>query len=170
MNIFIRNATVEDALDMGTLHTLSWQVAYKGIIDQNYLDAIDAQKRIEKWREIIENKTPTQTILVAELNGKIIGFASGNVHEEYKGRYFIQALYLHPSYFNKGLGVPLLEGFKKATRKLGYDKMACTVLKENKRARRVYEREGGVHQKRMATGFQTSDGHNYLEEVYFFDI
>lgn len=169
MTVLIRQAKVEDALEMGTLHTLSWQVAYKGMIKQSFLDEIDAMKRVERWREIIANKPETQTLLVALLNGKVVGFATGNINEEFEGRYYLHALYLHPSYFAKGIGKVLFDAFKNEARQKGFSQIACTVLAENKRAKYFYEREGGVYQPALDTEFQTRDGCKYPEQVYFFD-
>ena len=169
MTVLIRHAKVEDALEMGTLHTLSWQVAYKGMIKQSFLDEIDAMKRVARWREIIAKKPDIQTILVAELNGKVVGFATGNTNEDYTGRYYLHALYLHPSYFEKGIGKNLFNAFKVEALQKGFSQLACTVLTQNKRAKYFYEREGGVYQPDLDTEFQTQDGCKYPEQVYFFN-
>jgi GNAT superfamily N-acetyltransferase len=170
MTILIRKAVEEDALDIGTLHTLSWQVAYKGIIHQSFLDEIDALKRVEKWRKVLQNRLLTKTVLVAEFDERIVGFASGDVVEEYADHYYMHALYLHPSYVEKGIGKVLMNEFKECVRQQGFQKMVCTVLTANKRARHFYEREGGVHQAGETKFFKTQDGIEYPEEVYYFEV
>ncbi|MEC8066524.1 MAG: GNAT family N-acetyltransferase [Pseudomonadota bacterium] len=168
--IKVRNAEVTDALEMGTLHTLSWQVAYKGIISQPLLDAIDPYDRISKWRMIVEQKHPSQIILVAEIDGVVVGLVSGADDHVHEGRYYMQALYVHPLHVGKGVGFALFNAFKDQVIKLGYRKIYCGVLQGNKSAIAFYQRQGGVLKSELLQYFKAKDGQQYPEEICFFDF
>lgn len=58
----IRNAIIEDAKDIATIHVKSWQVVYKGLIPQSYLNNLSISKREKSWQKILTNYE-TQTIV-----------------------------------------------------------------------------------------------------------
>lgn len=51
-NIIIRNATIDDIEKIADIKIEGWQTAYRGIVEDNYLDNMDREKEIEK-KEII---------------------------------------------------------------------------------------------------------------------
>ena len=57
------------------VHTASWRWAYRGLLPQEYLDALSVEARTKTWAKVfsqLPGQTPTN--LVAELDGQIIGF------------------------------------------------------------------------------------------------
>ena len=50
----IRAPKREDADAIGTLHARIWQHAYRGLLDDQLLDALDVEARIGRWRTIAE--------------------------------------------------------------------------------------------------------------------
>ena len=69
--IIIRNATIEDVERIADIKIEGWQTAYRGIIDDDFLDNMDREKEIEKRRNNIDNGV---NIIVAELNKNVVGF------------------------------------------------------------------------------------------------
>ena len=63
-DIIIRNATIEDIEKIADIKIEGWQTAYRGIIDDDFLDNMDRKKEIEKKRKNIDNGV---NIIVAEL-------------------------------------------------------------------------------------------------------
>jgi GNAT superfamily N-acetyltransferase len=138
----------EDSFNVAVIHTLAWQFAYKGIVEQNFLNSLDIKKRESSWRHGIEMNVPPIIRLVAEIDGNVIGFATG-----LENRKAIEmplcdgelwAIYVHPDYLNKGVGKALLNQFKSEIRTLGRTRMCVWALKENLQARNFYESQGGV--------------------------
>ena len=138
----------EDSLEVARIHTLSWQKAYKGIVDQNFLDSIDIEKRAASWKTGIETNDPCIIRLVSEKNNHILGFACG-----LENRTKIElpdcdaelwAIYVHPDHENQGAGKSLLEYFKEELRLAGKTRFCVWAIKENLPARRFYEKLGGV--------------------------
>lgn len=169
----IRPAVDSDAAAIAAVHVRSWQRAYPGMIPQDYLDALDPVLRTPTWRETLAAtdwpKTGTLVVVAdgaegagagtarpeeAGGNGKpagrerILGFVSlspsrdddhdpGTVGE-------IQALYLAPEAWGRGAGRRLLAAGVEQLRRGGFRAATLWALRENRRARRFYEREGWV--------------------------
>ncbi|WP_389362417.1 GNAT family N-acetyltransferase [Cytobacillus spartinae] len=72
----VRKANRKDAKGIAHVHVQSWRETYKGIINQDYLDSLDEDKRYHMWKESLETNGD-QPLFVAENDaGEIIGFAS----------------------------------------------------------------------------------------------
>ena len=68
--IIIRNATIDDIERIADIKIEGWQTAYRGIIDDEFLDSMDRAKEIEKRRNNVENGV---NIIVAEKDKNIVG-------------------------------------------------------------------------------------------------
>jgi ribosomal protein S18 acetylase RimI-like enzyme len=138
----------EDSLAVATIHTLAWQKAYKGIVDQNFLDSLDVQKRAMNWKKGIETNDPAIIRLVSCNENHISGFACG-LENRTKTELpdcdaELWAIYVHPDYMNQGFGKALVDQFKEDLRSTGKTRFCIWVLKANLPARRFYEKQGGV--------------------------
>ena len=60
----IREADVEDAEGLARVNVISWQAAYRGLIDQAFLDSLDLQGRTQSWGRILHQSRGK--VLVAE--------------------------------------------------------------------------------------------------------
>ena len=75
----IRSMKIEDAFRVADIHARAWQVAYKGILDQKLLDAINVMEWEEMWRDkLIPN--PERTNLVLDVEAKIKGWSALEHH------------------------------------------------------------------------------------------
>ena len=104
--IMIRSATVADAPAIGHVHHLSWMETYQGLIDEEYLKTRSEEHSVERFQN-----EGCKDILVAELDGEIVGFAKFGVSrdEDLPEAGEIQALYLLEKGQKKGIGRRLLE-------------------------------------------------------------
>src|SRR5690554_4231755 len=137
----VRPMTIEDAYKVAKIHTESWQVAYKGIIDQSILDSLDIDQKEKAWTEGIKDD-PSLIRLVAEMDGDIKGFAVGlhnRSHPSPNSEGELWAIYIDPNFTFKGLGTTLFVAFQKELLSLGINSMCVWVLEENKNARLFYE-------------------------------
>ncbi|NNE73926.1 MAG: hypothetical protein HKN26_09695, partial [Acidimicrobiales bacterium] len=65
----LRFATPEDADAIAAYHTRAWQVGYRGLIDQDGLDALDPADRAESTRNWLQPENVEKnhlTFVVAE--------------------------------------------------------------------------------------------------------
>lgn len=69
-NIVIRNIKEEDIPTIADIIINSSKTAYKGIIDDNVLNSMDKQKKIEKLRKDYKQ----DRYIVPEINENIVGF------------------------------------------------------------------------------------------------
>ena len=49
----IRAARMQDVPQIAVVHVRSWQAAYRGLLPQAYLDALDPAQRISRWERIV---------------------------------------------------------------------------------------------------------------------
>lgn len=134
----IRDARPEDAVPLATVHVSSWQEAYRGLIDQAFLDSLDVAGRTESWDRIIRQHRAR--VLVAEDDDGVIGFCTvGQSSDEGWGEVF--SIYLSPSHWRRGVGSRLLASGERALAEAGEERALLWVLDTNRRARAFYERQ-----------------------------
>ncbi|MBV6625613.1 MAG: GNAT family N-acetyltransferase [Rivularia sp. (in: Bacteria)] len=166
----IRNATPEDVKDIATIHVKSWQVAYKGLIPQSYLNNLSISKREKSWQNILTNcETHTIVQVIDEL---IVGFANfGKTRDEDKNSKVtgeINAIYLNPEYGRKGLGTELIEFILKNMRNRKFTQITLWVLDTNQIARKFYEKMG--FEPDGATKIDIRENFELREMRYFINL
>ena len=143
MDLIIRQVEFEDIPRVVEIQIAGWKTAYRGIIDDNYLDNLDAEeKKVKRKRDF--GKSP---FVVAVLDGKIVSFCR-YLYEVFSddGIGFdseIMALYVDPELKGKGIGKELFEYVKNDLKEHGKKKTILWCLKENYPSRGFYEKMGG---------------------------
>ncbi|MFC4912768.1 GNAT family N-acetyltransferase [Actinomadura gamaensis] len=140
----VRHATPDDAEALAKVHVAGWQTAYRGIIPDADLDALRWEDRVARWRERAAPGSGV-TVLVAEADGEVIGFASsGPPRDEDLApdrAWELYAIYLRPSTWRRGVGTALLQRTIEAV-PAHVPALVLWVLDVNARARAFYERNG----------------------------
>lgn len=142
----IRTATLADAEAVARVHVTAWRRGYAGLLPQGYLDGLSVAERAERWRGILSADQPTgATTLVAEISGKIRGFATvgpsrddGSCDELGE----LWAIYVDPARWGSGVGHRLHSECVGLLRDAGWSEATLWVLRGNRRAVRFYERQG----------------------------
>ncbi len=111
----------------------------------------------ESWEEEgIEKHVREGTVLLAEEDGSVIGFADAEVHSARLG--WLHTLYVRPEARRRGVTKALLRELSTAFRRRGIDHLGLEVTNTNALARAVYERLGFVEFSRsLATGLDELD-------------
>ncbi len=120
----VRLATPDDAEAAARVHWLSSTAAYGR--------AGPFERRLATTREVIE--LDGYRYFIAEEDGEVIGIANVAADE-------LMALYVHPDWWGSGAGQLLMDRVH-AELALTCDEAELTVLVDNPRARRFYERNG----------------------------
>jgi len=146
VDVTLRHARPQDAIAIASVHVASWQMAYGGLLPAEFLASLSAAARARTWTEILE-RTPKReaTILVAEVNGVIIGFAAvtrTTDGEPEPGTGALRSLYVEPAFWGTGAGRALHDRALISLVELGVAQATLWVLDDNRRARRFYERRG----------------------------
>jgi len=140
----IREATVADAPAITQIWVRSIRAAYRTFVDPRWLDGIDV-RLAAKARERVWAKGPCLVLLATSGEGEHVGYvevAPAAEGEAFAGE--LSGLYLVPEAFGSGLAGALFDRGVEWLRARGHRSMGLWVLKENARARRFYERRGGV--------------------------
>lgn len=163
----IRSAESSDSEAIARVHTSSWQSAYRGLLPDEWLDALRWEDRRKRWDSILSGANQTKVFVALNNQDEILGFASigpsrdedidqERVHELY-------AIYLVPQYWGKGIGTALLHAVMREVPKTA-QRLELWVLEDNVRGRRFYESQGFMLDG--ATKLAEIDGHQ-LEEVRY---
>ena len=169
MDIIIRTATINDAEKVAKIKIEGWQTAYRGIIDDEFLDNMNLNEEIEKRKNNIENGVD---IIVAELNNEVIGFCLYRDYIKDPENYpnancEISSLYVKSSLKRKGIGTKLMQYVIQKLQNQGKTQMILGCLKGNYPSRAFYEKMGG---KVLKTEKITFGNKEYEEIIYEFDI
>jgi GNAT superfamily N-acetyltransferase len=140
----VRPATVDDAEQIARVHTASWQVGYRGLLPQAYLDGLDVVARTEMWARIIGGAgAKPGAVAIAETAEESVGFTSyGESRDEAAdGIGEVYAVYVLPDWWRAGVGGALMSsvlvGLDAAHRAV-----TLWVLEGNDRGRDFYTRHG----------------------------
>ncbi|MCL6542913.1 MAG: GNAT family N-acetyltransferase [Roseiflexus sp.] len=143
-SLLIREATVDDAASVARVRIETWRNAYAGIIPAEYLANLCYEDDAQRLRERLKTIEPKCFLLVAEIQGEIVGFASGGPErggdKVYKGE--IYALYVLPAYQGRGIGKKLVGASARRLIQAGIGNLLVWVLSANP-FRRFYETLGG---------------------------
>ena len=144
-DIIIRNATIYDIEKIADIKIEGWQTAYRGIVEDYYLDNMDREKEIEKRRNNIDKGV---NIIVAESNNDIVGFCLYRNFNNYPEKYpnadcEISSLYVTSKLKRNGIGRKLMHYVIELLKKEGKTTMILGCLKENYPSRAFYEKMGG---------------------------
>ncbi len=141
----VRPADPTDAEGIARAHTASWQVAYRGIFPDDYLDGLRWQDRQERWAQVLTGPSEDRATLVAVAAGTVIGLASiGPSRDEDlagSGIHELYAVYLDPARWRQGVGSMLLRAALELAPSTA-PAVTLWVLEANVRARQFYQRHG----------------------------
>ena len=149
MDIKYRSIREEDGYDWYTLLDTVWRDAYSDIFPVEVFDARDKYREDRARGFSVEKFHGDRKIAyVAEADGKPVGMMFGTLDSDYE--YFkndyadLVILYIHPDYQGKGIGKALKDIFVDWAKGKNADKYVIGVLKDNVKARKVYEAWGGT--------------------------
>ena len=141
--ITVREATVNDTTAVAQVHVRSWQVAYRGLMADEYLDQLTVEERATRYRFGSGDVTTLRTIVAID-DGSLLGFATFGLLREVDlpetGEIF--ALYVDPDCWRHGIGTTLITSAWKSLRAMSISKVLLWVLEGNDHATRFYESQG----------------------------
>lgn len=141
--ITIRLAVPSDAPDMAEVHMRSWEVAYKGILPDDYIREKNATRNALYARVITEEN---DTSYVIQCSGKTVGImcVAPPQDKELIDFHELHYIYLHPNYFRRGIGTQAMELAYSIARGLGKTGLVLWVLEKNVNSIQFYKKCGFV--------------------------
>ena len=159
--IVVRKAEKEDVMQISEILVEDWQKAYRGIMDDDFLDSMSAEQRYG-----IEVRRYDKFMVAADAD-TILGYAWLEASEEDPADCEIIALYVRYTRRGNGIGKLLLQDAVSRFREAGKKKMIIWCLKENAESRKFYEKIGG---REFRTGSHNWGGKDYEMISYLYDI
>jgi ribosomal protein S18 acetylase RimI-like enzyme len=151
MDVTCRPVTADDFDAVCELHVRAWQAAYRGIVPQAYLDAMDPAVRARRTRD---QNLDGQYVAVRPAGGEVVGevvgwmsigpyrFADDGPDAPGPGFGEIAAIYARPDAVGTGVGRALMTYGLEELDRAGLRPVLLWVFTDNARARRFYERAG----------------------------
>ena len=157
--IVIRQPTLDDAGAIARVQALSWQATYRGMVPDEYLDAIDVDAWAERHRGHMLEDPEEFVSYVAEVDEEIVGWALGGPNRDQTMIYSAElfTIYLLPGYERQGIGLRLMNAVAQGLAGFGFESMILWVLTDNRPAREFYEALGGVYVVRRAMDLEGTD-------------
>ncbi len=163
-SIIIRNIKREDIFEVVDIQINGWKTAYKGIVDDEYLQAMNREEKIKKR----EQDYMQNGFIVAELNKKVVGFCryidnNSFSKEIQEADCELLALYVEPNLKYRGIGTKLFQYVTQEFKNKDRTKMILWCLKDNEPSKKFYTKMGGKIIKER----EISIGKNDYKEVCF---
>jgi GNAT superfamily N-acetyltransferase len=141
----MRAAGQEDVHAVADVHVRSWQWAYAGLLPDDLLAGLRAEDRVPQWQRRIESADPGRTLLLADVDGAVVGFVAVGAGREQVGGPEVgelMAIYVVPEVAGTGTGRALHDAGLDWLKDRGFTLARLWVLSSNARARGFYERRG----------------------------
>ena len=142
--MIVRPATPADAEAIARVHVLTWQTSYRGLVPDDFLDALAIDRRTETWRTMLGDAKPGEPVWVGLDGGLVAGFVGvGPSRDEDAdddtGELY--AIYVLAEHQGRGVGQALI-GVAASWLAERYRSATLWVLEANERSRHFYESSG----------------------------
>ena len=148
MEYKIRKIRREDVPSLNHVVTVAWNETYKGIVPDEFLEKLKNNEK-ERTENGLSKFREDDTTLVLEIDNEVVGFSyyTEANQDEFPGCGEIHALYIIGKYKGYGFGRKLVEESIKELKKMGFNKMIISCLRDNIPANEFYKHIGGEHIK-----------------------
>ncbi|MFZ0872319.1 MAG: GNAT family N-acetyltransferase [Rhodanobacter sp.] len=137
--MLLRAAEPDDAMGVARVHVRSWQVGYRSLLPDDYLDQLHPEERAQRYRFASPDPLQPRTIVAVEA-GVILGFATtaSKRDPDAPDHGELCALYVDPDWWGRGIGMALMSAARAHLLDLGFRHALLWVLVGNARAERFY--------------------------------
>lgn len=142
----IRKAKIEDSNNIAKLIIKGWQTAYKGLINQGFLDSMKEDEMSKGWKKSIFSQNESNNIYVYEKENKILGvirFGKVADQNDINHNAEIHVLYVEPKLKRNGIGSKLFDYAKNYFIEHNMKKLIIWCLKGNEPSIEFYKKMGG---------------------------
>jgi ribosomal protein S18 acetylase RimI-like enzyme len=130
--LVIRKAEPDDARRLSAIGYLAWESSILPLLNEQ-----PGMRQSEQMRLAAAVRETIERIIVAELNGIVVGWCS-----RARGRAYIPYLFVAPEYQNHGIGKLLLARMETLIELEGADRVHLETPADNVRAVHFYEHRG----------------------------
>jgi GNAT superfamily N-acetyltransferase len=141
--MLLRPAQPGDELQVAQVHVRSWQVGYRGLLPDHYLDQLRPEDRAAHYT--FATATPADPFTLVAVGTSVIrGFATvAPSRDPDLGDYGeLFALYVDPDYWGCGIGTALVNAARARLVECGFQRALLWVMAGNVRAHSFYRGDG----------------------------
>ncbi len=135
MRLRFRTARPDDVREVASLHVASWRDAYRGILDDDFLDGALPDFAARQWEAVLAQPQRSATVVLAMLGTDSAGFVAilrkGAVA-------YVDSLHVRPGMRGAGIGRALLAFAARRMRHRGCASAELVVFAANPGAIRFY--------------------------------
>lgn len=129
---------------MATVHIAAWRAAYRGLVPEPFLAALDHDRRTARFREFLASGAGN-TYIIAHDNEPVGHLTIGpcrddDLDERTVGE--IWGIYLAPEHWRRGIGAQVCRRAERILRARGFGPIVLWVFEGNASAQRFYEAMG----------------------------
>ncbi len=167
--MLLRPAQPGDEMAVARVHVRSWQVAYRTLMPQEYLDQLRPEDRAAHYDFATGDPQKPHTIVAVE-SESVLGFATTmpTRSEDLSGYGELAALYVDPEHWGRGVGLALVQAARAHLVEAGFLKAMLWVLVGNTGADRFYQKDkwipDGIRQAEFVWGISL-DGLRYTRDL-----
>jgi ribosomal protein S18 acetylase RimI-like enzyme len=169
----VRPAQFIDAAAIARVHVDSWRTTYRDMLPGEFLASLSESGYTERWQRVIGEGS--SHVYLVEEKGEVVGFASCGRERAGEAGFAgeLYAIYVLDSAQRRGHGRELVRAAVGGLREMGLKDMIIWVLRDNRPARRFYERLGGVYVRKQpitigaSTLEEVSYGWRHLDDVRY---
>jgi GNAT superfamily N-acetyltransferase len=143
--LVVREARAGDARAIAEVSVASRRWSYRDLVAEADLEALSVEETTADFAEGLAGLPPGATVVVAELNGRVVGYAyvlsspDADVPAETSE---VGSLYVTEEVAGTGVAPALMDEAIERVRTAGHGVLTLWVRRENDRARRFYEKHG----------------------------
>lgn len=144
----IRDAVIGDVEAIADLHVRSWQAAYRGLVPDEHLDALDPADRAASWRSAFARPPSpgVHRLVSTRPDGAVVAVANfgpaGEPYDDVTGELYV--IYAAPEVWGEGHGSALLREVRARLAADGHDRAMLWMMAGNDRTLAIYEHHGWV--------------------------
>ncbi|MFF2244014.1 GNAT family N-acetyltransferase [Arthrobacter sp. NPDC058130] len=140
----VRAATEDDAARLAEIHIAAWRATYRGVMTDEYLDGLDAERAATAWRRNILEPREGTLHLVVQSGDEVVGFAilGPATGDTATGTGQVHAINVHPDWWAQGAGSILFAAAEQMFIERGYRRAFLWVAAGNNRAISFYNKRG----------------------------
>ncbi len=144
MDIHYRIATYHDYISIAQIHADSWKVHYRDILEADYLETVVDADRRQVWQQRLGHPKKNQYVVVAESEGRVIGF--GCAYWDYDDKYhnYLDNLHVQNDFGGNGIGRMIMNYIAhELLSRSEQRELFLWVFEQNKKALSTYQYWGG---------------------------
>lgn len=126
----------EELIEVAKIHVDSQRATYVGILEQSYLENLNYEDSILRWKEWM--KKGDREVLVYVDNNEVVGFSAVKFYQYEAGSGILSNLHVRANMHHKGIGSALISASMGLLCNMGLQSMYIDVIIGNNRAEALY--------------------------------